>query len=62
MASEVNIFKGYIPSVIGMAFYFIFGNQLSRQSYSLILDENAPIYDTNSLARSTSPIILFILA
>lgn len=62
MAYEVNIFKGYIPSVIGIAFSLMFGNQLSLQSYILILDENAPIYDTNSLARSTSPIILFILA
>ena len=32
MASEVKIFKGSIPSVIGIAFSLMLGSQLSLQS------------------------------
>jgi len=47
IASEVNIFKGYIPSVIGIALSLMFGNQLSLQSSTLNFAEKAPIYETN---------------
>lgn len=43
IASVDKIFNGSIPSVIGMAFSLMLGNQLSLHNYCLNLAENAPM-------------------
>lgn len=60
--SVVNILSGSIPSVNGISLLTMLGSQISCQSYLLSFDEKAPMYETNSLARSTSPMTLLMLA
>lgn len=51
-----------MPSVIGICFPRMLGSHTSLHNSVLSFAENAPIYETNSLASKTSPITLLMLA
>lgn len=56
--SVVKIFKGVIPSVIGIYLEIISGSHVFYHKLSLNFDVKAPIYDTNEDANNASPIIV----
>jgi hypothetical protein len=58
--SVVKIFKGVIPSVIGICLLMISGNQIFYHKLALNSMVNAPIYDTNEDASKASPIIVLV--